>query len=452
MNSKKILIVDDDENLLELLKMRLESLQYSVTAAQNGQDARKAMISDAFDLSIVDLQLVNQSGISLMEELHGINPDMPVIILTAHGTIESAVDAMKRGAYTYLTKPFDPRELTMQIERAIENRRLASEVKRLKSLLHEKYDFENIVARSRKMKGVLEQVHRIAAIDSNVYIYGESGTGKELIARAIHLSSGRSDKPFIEINCAALPENLLESELFGHEKGAFTGAVRSTKGLFAQAHTGTIFLDEIGDLPLPLQPKLLRVLQNRQFYPLGSDIPVTVDVRVIVATNKDLEQEVRKGLFREDLYYRVHVIPIELPPLRERKEDIPVLAEHFLKRINKRSGKKIKGLRPLAVQRLMLYDWPGNVRELENAIEYAVAMSREDVISEEYILTTKEPAEPLLPLKEARALFEKDYLVNIMKLSEGNISRAAELAGKYRADFYNLLKKYEIDSEEFRRS
>jgi two-component system response regulator GlrR len=447
-----LLIVDDDRNLLELMKMRLESSGYAVTAAPDEDEAKKATIGAAYDLAIIDLQLVRQDGISLMEELHGMSPDMPVIILTAHGSIESAVEAMKRGAYTYLTKPFDARELILNVEHALETRRLSSEVDRLKEMLTERYDFHNIVARSSVMQTVLETVSRIAKTESTVYVRGESGTGKELIARAIHLASNRRDKPFVAINCAALPETLLESELFGHEKGAFTGAIKSSKGLIAQAHEGTIFLDEIGDMPLSIQAKLLRALQERQFYPVGSERPLEVDVRVIVATNKDLEERVKQGLFREDLYYRIHVIPVLLPPLRERKEDIPILAEHFLKKFSKQMNKDIKSLAPLALQRLMLHDWPGNVRELENTIEYAMAMARQDIITEDLILPMKIGEDDAVkPLKEARGQFEKNYLIRLLKLTQGNVSNAAAMAGRYRADVYTLLKKYKINPADFKK-
>jgi two-component system response regulator GlrR len=447
-----LLIVDDDRNLLELMKMRLESSGYTVTTAPDEGEAKKAVAGTVYDLAIIDLQLVHTDGITLMEELHRANPGMPAIILTAHGSIESAVEAMKRGAYTYLTKPFDARELIMHVEHALETRRLSTEVSRLKDLLTERYDFHNIVARSAVMQTVLETVSRIAQTESTVYIGGESGTGKELVARAIHLASNRKDKPFVALNCAALPETLLESELFGHEKGAFTGAIRTSKGLIAQAHEGTLFMDEIGDMPLSIQAKLLRALQERQFQPLGSERQVEVDVRVIVATNKDLEERVKQGLFREDLYYRIHVIPVLLPPLRERKEDIPVLVDHFLKKFGKQMNKKIRGLAPPAMQRLMLYNWPGNVRELENTIEYAVAMTTQDIVAEDLILPGKlDQAETLKPLKEARELFEKNYLIRLLKLTQGNVSSAAALAGRYRADLYTLLKKYKINPVDFKK-
>ncbi len=452
MTTPNILVVDDDPNLLELMRMRLEASGYAVEASPDEHAARDAMGRSGYDIAIVDLQLVTQDGISLMEELHAASPDMPVIILTAHGSIESAVEAMQRGAHTYLTKPFDSKELVIQIERALEKRRLTSELKKLKALVHDRYDFENIVAKSDAMRQVLEQVHRIAKTDSNVLLYGESGTGKELIAKAVHLASDRSDKPYVAINCAAIPETLLESELFGHEKGAFTGAIRASKGLFTQADGGTVFLDEIGDMSLSLQAKFLRVLQERQFYPLGGDRPVRVDVRVIAATNKDLEQEVANGDFREDLYFRIHVIPIILPPLRERRDDIPPLVERFLDRYRNEMGKKIKGLSSDAMRRLLEYDWPGNVRELENALEYAVAMSRDSVITAEHILQTKSPGdEPLRPLKEARDQFERQYLIDILKITRGNVSRASELSGKYRADFYNLLRKHGLKAADFKK-
>ena len=297
MRLGKILVVDDDRNLLELVKMRLESAGYEVTAVLKEEEALQALKEQIFDLAIVDLQLDNQDGISLMTEFHRLIPELPVMILTAYGSIESAVEAMKKGAYSYLTKPFDPQDLLLQIKIALENSHLTSEVKRLETLLEERFGFSNIVAQSEQMRLLLEKVSQIAKTDSTVYIHGESGTGKELIAKAIHIASERKDEAFVAINCAALPEGLLESRLFGHEKGAFTGAIKSTKGLFTRADRGTIFLDEIGDMPLGIQAKLLRVLQERQFYPVGSEKLVEVDVRVIVATNKDLEALVKHRPF-----------------------------------------------------------------------------------------------------------------------------------------------------------
>jgi two-component system response regulator GlrR len=385
-----------------------------------------------------------------MEELHFIHPDMPVIILTAHGSIESAVEAMKRGAFTYLTKPFDSRELILQIERAREKNQLTGEINRLKELLEERFNFANIIAKSEGMRLVLEKVARIADTESNVAIYGASGTGKELIAKAIHISSQREKYPLLAINCAAIPESLLESELFGFEKGAFTGAVKNSKGLFSRADKGTVFLDEIGDMPLSIQAKLLRVLQEKNFVPLGSEKPVSVDVRIIVATNKDLKEEVKSGNFREDLFYRIHVIPVELPLLKDRKDDIPPLVEHFIKKYSGVMGKKVTSITPAAMQKLMLHDWPGNVRELENTIEYAIAMTESNTLADNLILHTKNEQEELLTLQEARAGFEKKYIENLLKITSGNVSKASELAGKYRADFYNLMKKYNITPQDFK--
>ncbi|HEU18562.1 MAG TPA: sigma-54-dependent Fis family transcriptional regulator [Deltaproteobacteria bacterium] len=452
MNRGQILVVDDDRNILELMKIRLESANYLVATAADEDDASRMIKDEVFDIAIVDLQLVRSDGIELMQNMHMIHPDMPVIILTAYGTIESAVNAMKKGAYSYLTKPFDGRDLLLQIEKALEKRHLTTEINRLKGIITERYDFSNIIARSRKMQEVLEQVIRIAGTDSTIYISGDSGTGKELIAKATHLLSERKDKSFVDINCAAIPESLLESELFGHEKGAFTGAIRTRGGLFTQANGGTVFLDEIGDMPLSIQAKLLRVLQERRFYPIGSKEPIEVNVRLIVATNKDLEKEVAKGQFREDLFYRIHVIPIFIPSLKERKEDIPPLVDHFLKQFSKEMNKKIKGITPQAMQQLMLQDWPGNVRQLKNTIEYAVAMTLDDVITEDLLQTQKEIEQvDHKPLKEAKAVFERSYIVQLMDMTQGNVSKAAQLAGKYRADFYNLLKKYDISPTDFKK-
>jgi two-component system response regulator GlrR len=452
MKAGKILVIDDDRNLLEVIRMRLESENYEVTTTLNEEEALNLIKGESFDLSIIDLQLAQTDGITLMEEIHLIVPDLPIIILTAYGSIESAVEAVKRGAYNYLTKPFDPQELLRHVEKAQEKNRLTADIKILKELLEERYDHADIIAKSEKMQSVLDQVSRIAKTDSTVYIYGESGTGKELVARAIHLSSARPDKPFVAVNCAAIPETLLESEFFGYEKGAFTGAMQSAKGFFTQAHEGTIFLDEIANISLSLQNKILRVLQERQFYSVGGKKPIEVDVRVIVATNKDLKKEVKEGRFREDLFYRMHVIPINLPSLREKKEDIPSLVQFFIQKFSKQMRKDVKGLTPQAMQKLMLHDWPGNVRELENTIEYAMAMTQKNVIADDLVLQGNDvSSEPLKPLKEAKAAFEKSYVIHLLELTKGNISKASELAGKYRADFYNLLKKYNLDPETFKK-
>lgn len=449
----KILVVDDDKNLVELIQMRLEKAGYDVATALHEDEAIEKAKEQIFDLAIVDLQLINTDGISLMEDLHRIIPEMPVIILTAYGSIESAVDAIKRGAYSYLTKPFEHQDLLLQIQKAIENRQLTSEIERLKVLLGERFSFANVVTRSERMQKVLETISRIAPTESTVLLLGESGTGKDLIAKVIHLASGRKDKPFVAINCAALPETLLESNLFGHEKGAFSGAIRSARGLFLQANEGTIFLDEIGDMPLTIQAKVLRVLQDKQFYPVGSEKLVESDVRIIVATNKNLEEQVKQGLFREDLYYRIHVIPIHLPPLRDRKEDIPLLVDHFLDKFREKVKKEIKGFSPQAMQKLMLHDWPGNVRELENIVEYAAAMTDKEHISEDLIFQTKviPSVTYIKPLKEAKDIFERGYLIYLLETCKGKVSDAAKMAGKYRADFYLLLKKHDLNPDDFKK-
>ena len=451
MATENILIVDDDRNMLEVLNLRLEAEGYKVTTTAGAEDALKMAKDELFDLALVDLKLAGKDGIELMQDLHRITPEMPVIILTAYGTIETAVEAMKRGAYSYLTKPFDRRELLLRIKNGLEKSSLSREVRRLKALVGERYGFENIIGKGKKMQEVMEQVSRAAETDSNVCIYGESGTGKELATKSLHLLSPRKDKPFVAINCAAIPEGLLEGELFGYEKGAFTGAVRNKRGFFAQADGGTIFLDEISDMSEAMQAKLLRVLQEKQFHTLGGEKSIEVDVRILTATNKNLEDEVKSGAFREDLFYRIYVIPIHLPPLRERKEDIPLLVDHFIKKFAGEMKKEIKGISTPALQKLLSYPWPGNVRELENTIEHAVAMTARDVISEDLILQTKTiEGDKLKPLKDAKNEFEKSYISNILSLTGGNVTRAAKLAGKHRADLYDLLKKHDLKAADFK--
>ena len=447
----KILVVDDDQNILKVIKLRLEANNYRVATTLQAEAAVKIAKNKIFDLALVDFKLASKNGIELMEELHQIDPEMPIIILTAYGTIKNAVQAMKKGAYNYLTKPFDDQELLLQIKNGLEKRSLSKEVKRLRDMVKEKHGLENVVGKSKKMKKIMEQVTQAAKTDSNIYVYGESGTGKELIAKNLHIASSRKDCPFLAINCAAIPETLLESELFGYEKGAFTGATRSKKGFFVLAHKGTLFLDEISEMSSAMQAKLLRVLETKEFHPLGSEKAVKVDARIIVASNKNLEEEVEKGTFRKDLFYRIHVIPIKLPPLREKKEDILLLAKFFLQKCTKKMKKDMKGFSASASQKLMLYHWPGNVRELENTIERAVAMSIKDVITEDLILPTQEiEKKGLQPLKNAKEDFEKDYLVQLIGLTQGNVTQAAKLAGKYRADLYELLKKYNLKPTDFR--
>lgn len=451
MSPEKIIVVDDDINILELIKMRLEDAGYKVTTAINGEEALIKAKDEIFNLLITDLKMSPKNGIKLMEELLLINPEMPIIILTAHGTIESAVEAIKKGAYSYLTKPFDHKELILHIKNALEKQKLTHKIKNLQTIIQEKYSFDNIVGKSEKMRKVFEQITQIAKTDSTVYIYGESGTGKELVAKAIHCSSHRADEPFIAISCGALPETLLENELFGHIKGAYTGAHESRKGLFAQADKGTIFLDEIGETLPSLQVKLLRVLQEQEFKPIGGDHSAKVDVRVIVATNKDLQKAVEEGRFREDLFYRINVIPIYLPHLRERREDIPLLANYFLEKYIKKLDKKIDGFTPSAIRKLMLYDWPGNIRELENKIEYAMTMcTKTKITSEDIFLIPGKRVKGIKPFKESKDDFEREYLIQLLKVNKGHITNVAVMAKKYRSDIYNLIKKHKIDPKDYR--
>jgi two-component system, NtrC family, response regulator GlrR len=447
----KILVVDDDPNILQVIKMRLVSGGYQVTTTDHAKGALNLAGQERFDLLVVDLKLDGEDGISLMEDIHHINPNIPVIILTAYGTIKSAVNAMKKGAYGYLTKPFEGHELLLQIDNCFEKRRLSREVKNLRQLVKKKYGFDNIIGKSEKMKKVFEQVTLAAATDSNVYIEGKSGTGKELIAKTLHVASNRKDGPFIAVNCAAIPDTLMESELFGYEKGAFTGANKNKKGLFAESSGGTFFLDEISEMSLSMQAKILRALEEKEFYPVGSRQTVKVDARIIAASNKNLDQEVENGRFREDLFYRIHVIPIKLPPLQERKEDIPILSRHFLQKFSKEMGKEVHGFSINAMQKLISYPWPGNIRELENTIECAVAMTQRDIITQELILQSQEiDPEKLTSFKDAKENFEKNYLIQLLELTRGNVSKSAKLAGKYRADVYELIKKYNLKMTDFR--
>jgi len=449
----RILVVDDDYNILQVLRMRLVSDGHHVTTASDAAEALARSKTDRVDLALIDLKLKNEDGMALMETLCHQIPGLPVIILTAYGSIDTAVAAMKRGAYTYLTKPFDGHALLAQVDKALAQGRLSTEVKQLRRLVRDSYRFDNIIGNSTAIQHVLEQVSQAANTDASVYIEGNSGTGKELVAKSLHLASSRRDGPFVAINCAAIPETLLESELFGYQKGAFTGANRDKKGLLAEADGGTFFLDEIADMPPTMQVKLLRALEERAFFPLGGSDTVQVDIRIIAASNKSLETEIKKGAFREDLFYRIHVILIKLPSLKERKEDIPLLAQHFLEKISLEMGKSIKGFTPAALKKMMAHDWPGNVRELENTIECAVAMSDDAVIDAGVILRNPMQVsidENLKPLKDAKESFERRYLIQLMELTRGNISQAAKLAGKYRADLYALLKKYALNPTDFR--
>jgi two-component system response regulator GlrR len=453
MAGEKILAVDDDPGLLTLMKARLEAAKYRVTLASGGEEALASASENIFSAAILDFKMEDMDGISLMERLLRIQPYLPVIILTAYGTIERAVEATKKGAYDFLTKPFEAKDLLYRLEKALEVGQLKVEVDRLRHMVKQKYHFENIIASSPKMQHILSQVAQIAATDSTVCLYGESGTGKELMAKAIHLSSPRSKGPYVAINCGAIPEGLLESELFGHLKGAFTGAEGTKKGLLQMADGGTLFMDEIGELSPTLQVKLLRVFQDREFYAVGGVRPIKLDIRLIAATNRDLWKAIQEGKFREDLYYRIHVIPIFLPPLRERIEDVPLLASHFLQHFSREMNKSIQAFSPEVMQRLMLHTWPGNVRELANVIERAVALAAHTVITPDYLFLGggEAPRQTnLMALDDAREEHDRAYLTQVLMETGGNVSRAAAVAGRYRAEFYKLMRKYGINPADFK--
>lgn len=448
-NQERILVVDDDPGLLQLLKMRLIAMGFAVTPCTSGQEAISEAQQSVFDLAIIDLRLAAEDGLAVMDELLLIHPHLPVLILTGHGSIPNAVEAMQKGAYAYLTKPVDTEEFRIQIEKALMQQRMSREIQRLQLLVKELYGMDKVIARSAKMQILLQQVALVAQTNSTVCLYGETGTGKEVIARVIHANSRRAKGPFVAVNCAAIPEALFESQLFGHVRGAFTGAIASKQGFFQAAHGGTLFLDEVGEMSLPMQAKLLRAIQEREVWAVGAECPTKVDVRIIAATNKDLGQAVQVGSFREDLFYRIQVVPLTVPPLRERRDDIPVLAHHFLQQSVRLTNKEIHGFLPDAMQKLMLYSWPGNIRELENVIEAAVVMSRDNMITAEVLpsLQRSEKSE-LKPLNEARVAFERAYLKEALETAQGDLSRACEIAGYEKAEFCALLKRYGLQPDQ----
>lgn len=440
-SSARILLVDDDPSLLKLLGLRLESAGFEVARAEDGEHALAELAADSPELVITDLKMGEMDGMALLEALHEREPGLPVIILTAHGTIPDAVDATQRGAYSFLTKPVDKDELLRQVNEALEVSAPQQPAEAWRA---------DIVTRSPVMQAVLKEAQMVAGTDSSVLIFGESGTGKELLARAIHRASPRSDKPFVAINCGAIPEQLLESELFGHEKGAFTGAQAKREGLFEAAAGGTIFLDEIGDMPWSLQVKLLRVLQDREVRPVGSNTSRPVDVRVISATHRDLKAALEREAFREDLYYRLNVVHLTLPTLDDRVEDIPLLANHFLDQLGKSTGRE-RVYSPEAMERLISASWPGNVRQLYNVVEQNVALSPQAVIGVPMVdKALGESTEGLQPLAEARDEFTRRYLVQLLKFTEGNVSQAAKLARRNRTEFYKLLARHDIEPKRFK--
>ncbi|MBW2631878.1 MAG: sigma-54-dependent Fis family transcriptional regulator [Deltaproteobacteria bacterium] len=458
MKKARILIAEDNDLNRENLADLLSENGCEVKAVSNGREAMDAFTCDKYDLVITDLRMPHVDGMELLKFIKKINPENIVVMITGYATVNNAVKAMKMGAFDYITKPLKKDFVMLAIERALSHAKLKEENITLQSHLKEKYDFGKLTAYSDNMKNVLEKIKKVASSDSTVAIYGESGTGKELVARALHFNSGRKACPLVMVNCGAIPEELLESELFGHEKGAFTGAIRGRTGRFELANGGTIFLDEIGDMSPSLQVKVLRVIQERQFERIGGMKTIDVDVRIITATNQDLEKAVAEKRFREDLFYRINVIPIHLPPLRERKADIPVLANHFLRTFNKSKKKNIEGLSPEAMNCLTKYHWPGNVRELQNLAEMLVVMKEYDKIElkdlpdkirlnsggTERTISGVELPDGGLGLNETIGQFEKDLLQKALQKSGGVKNRAAKLLSLNRTTFVEKLKRYKI--------
>ena len=437
----RLLLVDDDPGLLKLLGMRLVSEGYSVVTAESGPEALRVLGREKVDLVISDLRMDEMDGLQLFSEIQKGHPGMPVIILTAHGSIPDAVAATQQGVFSFLTKPVDKDALYKAIDEALEQRSPATDEAWRQA----------IVTRSPLMLRLLEQAGMVAQSDVSVLINGQSGTGKEIVAQAIHNASPRHDKPFVAINCGALPEQLLESELFGHARGAFTGAVSNREGLFQAAEGGTLFLDEIGDMPVALQVKLLRVLQERKVRPLGSNRDIEINVRIISATHRDLPKAMARGEFREDLFYRLNVVNLKIPPLSERTEDIPLLANHLLRQSADRHKPFVRAFSSDAMKRLMAAKWPGNVRQLVNVIEQCVALTSSPVIGDALVEQALEGENTALPtFVEARNQFELNYLRKLLQITKGNVSHAARMAGRNRTEFYKLLSRHELDANDFK--
>jgi two-component system response regulator AtoC len=457
MAKERILVVDDEEDMLENCSRILDRLGYEALLESDGGKGVVRFEQEHPVVTLTDLRMPGMDGLEVLRTIRRIDPEALVILFTAFATVETAVEAVKEGAFDYIPKPFSADQLQLVIERALTQRRLLEENRRLREQLTETYRFENIVGRSRPMAQVFDLIKKVAASEANILVVGESGTGKELIARCIHANSHRAARAFVPVDCASLPEHLLESELFGHERGAFTGAIATRRGLFEEANGGTSFLDEVGDIPLPLQPKLLRVLQERQVRRVGGNRFIDVDVRVICATHQNLADMVQQGNFREDLYYRLNVISLPLPPLRDRPGDIPLLAYYSLRTYAAQSGKEVKGIAPETLELLEAYPWPGNVRELQNVIERAVVLAEGEMVTPAELpanlrLPQKVPTAMVadhLSLKKAKQqwveVFEREYLIALLKKHQGNISQAAKTAGVDRKTIHRLLKRYRIE-------
>ncbi len=443
-----ILIVDDDADILKLLEMRLTASGYQVASAHSAQQALSSFNMHMPALVISDLRMPDMDGFALFEAIHALNPTVPFILLTAHGSIPEAVHATQQGVFSFLTKPFDSKNLLQQVENALKIAPSAQP-----ALSKDNSWCASIVCSSQQMKSLLAQAKLIAASDASVLIQGESGTGKELLAQAIHQASARSNEPFVAINCAALPEALLESELFGHSKGAFTGATRDHQGLIKNAHGGTLFLDEIGDMPMAIQVKLLRALQERVIRPVGSTEQTSIDIRLICATHKNLLQAMQANQFREDFYYRINVVSLEIPPLTARREDITLLANHFLTNLNKKYQKKLNGFASEALETLLAAPWPGNVRQLQNIIEQVVVLATTPIITRKLVQKAlQDNIASMVSFDAARKNFEQQYLINLLKATQGNVTQAARIADRNRTDFYKLLQRHQINPVLFKDS
>jgi two-component system response regulator PilR (NtrC family) len=461
MLKDKILVADDAQSMREFLDIMLKKEGYKVSLASNGDEVLKLVEKDIFDLALLDIRMPKLDGITALKKIKAISPETIVIIITAYASADTAIKAMKEGALDYITKPFKVEEIKLIIKNALEKKNLQEENILLKQVVRDRYHFGNIIGQSPKMSDLYDLLAKVAPTKTNILITGESGTGKELVAKAIHYNSPRKEKPFVTLNCGAIPESLIESELFGHMKGAFTDAIATKKGLFELADEGTIFLDEISELPLPMQVKLLRVLQDKEFKRVGGTEDIQVDVRIISATNKDLEEEVKKKLFREDLFYRLNVIQIKLPPLRERKEDIPFLAIHFLKRYSEELNKNISNISPEALHILLNYEYPGNVRELQNIIERGVALESTQELTAQnlnsYLEEQLPPRKGLFDLeipKEGVDLekmvenLERALLLKALDMTKGIKKKAAELLNiNFRSIRYRL-EKYGLNHRE----
>ncbi len=434
MEKPAILIVEDDPRVGESIRLLLEKRGYPILLASNGKEALRLFRQEMVDLVITDLVMPKMDGMALLEAVKKLRPETEVIVISAQGTIEKAVQAIKIGAFEFIEKPINPKVIALVVERALEKQTLVLQNRDLRSQLEDKFHFKNMVGKSDKMVRIFELIHHISPYDSSVLVMGESGTGKELIANAIHYHSPRVSMPFIEVSCASLSEGIIESELFGHEKGAFTGAITSRKGRFELAHGGTLFLDEVEDIPASTQIKLLRVLQEGEFERVGGNKTIKVDIRIIAASNRDLQEEVEKGTFREDLYYRLNVVNIKLPPLRERKEDIPFLVHFFLEKYNRKYQMKVKGVSQRAMNVLINYQWKGNVRELENTVESVLVVNSPEVIDlphlPQEIREYKEHAE-IIPIRIGTPLdeVEKEVLLQTLRATKGNKRKAAQLLG-----------------------